>query len=101
MFDQILQAQQKAEEIKTRLKAITVTSEVENGAIKVTATADKAIKNIEINASFLKEADKEQLEELLTSALNKALEQAENVSQSEMAAATKDMFGGLQGMFGK
>ncbi len=101
MLDQILQAQQKAEEIKTRLKAITVTAEVENGAIKVTATGDKTIKNIEIDASFLKDADKEQLEELLTSGVNKALEQAENLSQAEMAAATKDMFGGLQGLFGK
>jgi len=42
-----------------------------------------------------------ELEELLVVAINKAMEQADNVSQSEMAAMTKDMFGGLGGMFGK
>jgi len=32
---------------------------------------------------------------LLVVAFNKAMEQADNVSQAEMAAITKDMFGGL------
>jgi len=51
--------------------------------------------------SFFKSADKEELEELLLVAINKSLEQAENVSQSEMAALTKDMFGGMGNLFGK
>jgi len=38
------------------------------------------------------------LEELLVVALNKALTQAENVSQSEMQAASQDMLGGLGGL---
>jgi hypothetical protein len=33
-------------------------------------------------------------------AINKTLEQADKVSQVEMEAATKGMFGGLGGMFG-
>ncbi len=100
MFDKLMQAQQKAEEIKKRLDGITVTGEVEAGKIKVTSTANKKITSIHIDASFLEAADKEELEELLAVAANKALEQADNVSQTEMQAATKDMLGGLGGMFG-
>ena len=33
-------------------------------------------------------------------AVNKAVEQAEKVSQTEMQAATRDMFGGLGNLFG-
>jgi len=39
------------------------------------------------------------LEELLVIAINKAMEQADNVSQAEMAASAKAMFGNLGGLF--
>lgn len=99
-----MQAQQKAEEIKKRLDNITVVGEAESGKIRVTATGNKKVQSIDINEDFLKSADKEELEELLAVAVNKALEQAENVGQSEMQAATQDMLGGLGGLgniFGK
>jgi len=90
-----MQAQQKAGEIKQRLDAITVSGSAEGGKITVKANANKVIQAVNIDEEFLKEADKEELEELLVIAINKAMEQADNVSQSEMAAMTKDMFGGL------
>ena len=101
MFDKLLEAQQKAEEIKKRLDTISVSSEVEGGKIKIIATANKHITSISIDPGFLANTDAEELEELLTTAINKALEQAESVSQTEMQAATRDMMGGLGNLFGK
>lgn len=101
MFDKLMQAQQKAEEIKKRLDDISVFGEVEGGKIKVTASANKEIKEITIDSDFLSIAEKDELEELLVIAVNKALTQADQVSQSEMQAVTNDMLGGLGGMFGK
>ncbi len=101
MFDKLLEAQAKAGEVKKRLDAITVSGMAEGGKISVTANGNKVIQSINIDEEFLKAADKEELEELLIVAINKALEQADNVSQSEMAAMTKDMFGGLGNLFGK
>ena len=101
MFDKILEAKQKAEEVKKRLDGLTVMGSVEGGKIKVTSNGNKVIQSIMIDDEFLKEADKEELEELLTLAVNKALEQAENINQSEMAALSQQMFGGLGGLFGK
>src|SRR5476651_1051255 len=100
MFDKLMQAQQKAGEVKQRLDAITVSGMAEGGKITVTANGNKVVQSIAIDEGFLKEADKEQLEELLVIAVNKAMEQADNVSQSEMAAITKDMFGGMGNLFG-
>ncbi|UEG53481.1 YbaB/EbfC family nucleoid-associated protein [Mucilaginibacter daejeonensis] len=101
MFDKLFEAQQKAGEVKQRLDGIQVSGSVEGGKITVVANGNKVLQSINIDPEFLKEADKEELEELMVLAVNKALEQAENVNQAEMAAMTKNMFGDLGGMFGK
>jgi DNA-binding YbaB/EbfC family protein len=104
MFDKILEAQAKAGEVKKRLDAITVTGTAEGGKVSVTANGNKKVLSITIDEELVQEADKEQLEDLLLIAVNKALEQAENLSQSEMAAMTQQMLGGmggLGGLFGK
>ena len=95
MFDKLMQAQQMAGEIKKRLDAISVSGSAEGGKIMVTANGNKLIQSVAIDPDFLKDADKEQLEELLVIAINKAVEQADNVSQSEMAAVTQNMLDGL------
>jgi len=101
MFDKIREAEQKAGYIKKRLDAISVSGTAEGGKITVNANANKVIQSIHIDDDFFKDADKEELEELLLVAINKAMDQADNVSQSEMAALTQQMFGGLGGIFGK
>lgn len=101
MFDKLMAAQQKADEIKKRLDTISVYGEVEGGKIRITATANKVITSVEIDEDFHRQSDKEELEELLLTAVNKALVQAEQVSAAEMQNMTKDMFGGLGGMFGQ
>ena len=101
MFDKLMAAQKQAEEIKKRLDTVSVFGEVEGGAIKVTATANKAITAIEIKEDFFAGAEREELEELLLMAVNKALAQADQVSATEMQAATQSMLGGLGGMFGQ
>lgn len=101
MFDKLIEAKQKAEEVKKRLDNITVSGIAEGGKIRVTASGNKEIQSINIDDELLKTAEKDELEELLIVAVNKALEQAESVSQSEMAALSRDMFGGMGGLFGK
>ncbi|MBB6499471.1 YbaB/EbfC family nucleoid-associated protein [Pedobacter cryoconitis] len=101
MFEKLMAAQQKADEIKKRLDTVSVFAEVESGAIKITSTANKTITAIDINEDFFKQADREELEELLLTAINKVLQQAEVVNTNEMQAATQDMLGGLGGMFGQ
>jgi len=98
MFDKLFEAQQKAEEIKKRLESISVKGEVENGAIQVIASANKKVKEVKIDEEFFKNADKEEIEELLVVALNKAFEQADNISQSETAAMTQEMLGSMGGL---
>ena len=98
MFDKLMEAQQKAGEVKKRVDAISVSGSVEGGKVIVTANANKVVQSVSIDPEFLKDADHEELEELLVTAINKAMQQADNISQSEMAAMTKSMLGGLGGL---
>src|SRR3546814_12521935 len=88
-------AQQKAEEIKKRLDHVTVKGAAEGGAIKVTATATREVTDISIDPTFLVNADKEALEEVLAVAINNALIQAEHMRQTAMQGAPKEMPGGF------
>ena len=101
MFDKLLQAQQKADEVKKRLDNISVSGETEGGKVRVIASANKEIRELTIDSEFFAQADKEELEEIIIVAINKALTQAEKVSQSEMQAVSQDLLGGFGNLFNK
>lgn len=104
MLDKIFEAQQKAEEVKKRLDGIMVSGNAENGKITVTSNGNRIIQSIHIDEDFFKAADREELEELLAVAVNKAVEHAENLNQAEMAALSQSMLGSLGdlgNLFGK
>lgn len=82
------EAQAKIEETKARLNTVMVDGESGNGDVIVTITANREIKNIAMDDELLK--DKEALEDYLIIALNKAIEKANQINESEMAAAAKD-----------
>lgn len=58
-----------------------------NGMVIVTITANREVKNIAIDDELLE--DKEALEDYLILALNKAIDKANKINESEMAAAAK------------
>lgn len=95
MMGKLQEMQQQTEKIKKRLDTISVEGEAENGLIKVVATANKKITSITIDDRLMSEGDKEQIEDLMMVAINKAIEKAENVSNAEMAGAAKGMLPGF------
>lgn len=98
MLDKIQALQSQMEEIKNRLDAIQVEGQAESGKIKVYANGNKVITSVQMAGDLLN--DKEQLEELLVIAINRALEQAENVNKSEMQSMAGKLMPGLGSMFG-
>ena len=95
MMAKLKEAQQKIEETKLRLNTILIDGESGNGLVKVTITANRAVKNISISEDI---TDKEEVEDLLVIALNKALEKANTISETELAAAAKDGMPNIPGM---
>lgn len=87
--------QGQMEDIKGKLNNISVVGEAENGSIKVVANGNRMLNSIEINPDFYSSATKEQIEDLILTAANRALEQAERVEKSEMSHAAMGMIPGL------
>lgn len=96
MMDKLKVAQQKIEETKARLNTVLVKGQSGNGKIKVTITANREIRSIDIADDLVKE--KEALEDYLIIALNNALEKANEINEAEMAAAAKDGLPNIPGM---
>jgi len=96
MMDKLKAAQQKVEETKTRLNSVLVDEASSDQKIKVTLTANRAIKSIHIDESLL--SDAEELEDYLIITLNKAIEKATQINETEMAAAAKSGMPNIPGM---
>jgi len=98
LFLKLHEARQKIEESKKRLNDIIVEASVENGAIRVKANANKAIISIEIAEELIQAVNKTQLEEMITIATNRALEEAATKGEIEMKKITKDMLPNFPGL---
>lgn len=95
MMSKLKEAQQKIEETKIRLNTVLIDAEAGNGKVKVTVTANRAVKNISIAEELV---DKEEIEDFLIIALNEALSKANSISETELAAAAKDGMPNIPGM---
>tara|TARA_Y100000589_G_scaffold3897_3_gene3484 strand:+ start:713 stop:1015 length:303 start_codon:yes stop_codon:yes gene_type:complete len=96
MMGKLKEAQQKMEDVKSKLDQISVTGEAQG--VKVSLNGNKVVTSIDIPQMILDDRDKDQIEDLLILALNKGLENAENVAQSEGASAMKGMLPNIPGL---
>ncbi|MBL4670407.1 MAG: YbaB/EbfC family nucleoid-associated protein [Flavobacteriales bacterium] len=87
--------QVQMEETKSKLNNISVIGEAENGRIKVVANGNRLLNSIEIDENFFKSASREEIANIILTAANRALEQAERVEKSEMSHAAMGMMPGL------
>lgn len=95
MMGKLKEAQQKIEEAKIRLNTILIDEDAGNGKVKVTVTANRNVKSISISEEL---TDKEEIEDYLIIALNKALNKANSINEAELAAAAKDGMPNIPGM---
>jgi len=96
MMGKLKETQQKIEETKRRLDTILIDEQSNDGLLKVTLTANRTIKSIDLDETLL--ADKEQLEDYLILVLNKAIEKATNVNEAELGAVAKAGMPNIPGM---
>ena len=96
MMQKLTDAKQKVEETQRRLDTVYVDGISNAGAVRVSVTANKEVKSIEIADALLQ--DKEALEDYLILALNDALEKATKISEAELAAAAKDGLPNIPGL---
>lgn len=100
MMGKLKETQQNIEDTKKRLDTVLVDEQSSDGLLKVTLTANRAIKSITIDDALLE--DKEQLEDYIILVMNKAIEKATKTNEAEMEAVTKmdmPMIPGMEDLF--
>lgn len=96
MMGKLKETQKKVEETKERLNSVYVDEQSTDGLLKVSLTANRTIKSIEIDNSLLE--DKEQLEDYLVVTLNNAVEKATKIQEAELAAVAKEGMPNIPGL---
>ena len=100
MMGKLRDTQLKLEETKKRLDTVLIDEQSSDGLLKITITANRTIKSITVDDALLE--DKEQLEDYLVLVMNKAIERASTVNQTELDAVSKmdlPMIPGMEDMF--
>lgn len=87
MLEKLQQMKQNVAEVKEKLNRVSVTGESANGKVRVVCNGNKVVISFHIDES-LQNGDAEELEDHLILATNRAIEQAENLHQSEISAVT-------------
>lgn len=100
MFDLINklgEVKKKMEEVKARLGHILLDAEAGEGLVKVTVNGNRELKSIDISETLLSPDRREELQDLIEVAVNRAIQKAEETNESEMKAAGKDFLPGFPG----
>lgn len=96
MMNKLKETQEKVEATKQRLNTILIDEASTDNKLKVTITANRTLKTIEIDDELLE--DKEMLEDYLILTLNKAIEKATSVNETEIAAVAKEGMPDIPGL---
>lgn len=96
LMSKLQETKVKAEETKERLKTVLIDEKSSDGLLELTVTASGRVKDIKLAQELLE--DKEQLEDYLTLTLNKALDKAQEIHDTEMAAVAKEGMPNIPGL---
>ncbi|HHV06199.1 MAG TPA: YbaB/EbfC family nucleoid-associated protein [Anaerolineaceae bacterium] len=93
MMAQIAKLQEQMEQAQAELAEKTVTETAGGGAVQVTMTGDQHCKGIIIDEELLADGDVELLQDMVLTAVNKALDASRALSEEQMAPFTNMLSG--------
>ena len=94
MLGKIQHLKKQAEESKQRLEEMKISEEAGGGIIRVGMNGNRKLESIEINAD-LKAIDKEDLEDLLMVAFERALSKVNDINEKEVMSSAQSLFPGI------
>lgn len=88
--------QREMDKVQAEIEEMETTATSGGGAVTVTVTGKKELKDIQIQPEVVDPDDVEMLQDLIIAATNEALRQMEEISQSEMSKFTAGL--GIPGL---
>ncbi len=96
MMGKLKETQEKIKATKERLNTVQLEEQSSDGLLSVSITANRKLKSIRIDQRLL--SDKKQLEDYLILTINRAIEKATEVNETELAAVAKEGMPNIPGM---
>jgi len=98
MLGKVQELQQRVNETQQKLLELESTAEVGGGMVRVTINGKQEIRKISIEKSVVSPDDIELLEDLILSAVNKAIDQSQKMAREEMSKVTSGMLPNIPGL---
>lgn len=95
-----LQMQQEMERIQAELAEAEVEGSAGGGVVRAVVTGKQSIVSVTIDPSAVDADDVEMLQDLVTAAVNEALDASRRLAEQKMGALTS-LTGGLGGLLGR
>ena len=89
LMKQATRMQQQIEQVQAQLTSKTVEATSGGGAVKVVAKCDGTLASVKIDPQALNPSDAQILEDMILTATNQALNQAKEISNTEMGKVTQ------------
>ena len=96
MFGKLMEMQKQMEAVKQRLENASVEASSPENRVVARMNGNRKLIALQIDPDWLKQADAEEVTDLIQVAINRALEKAEQLNESEMRSIAGNM---LPGMF--
>lgn len=97
MMSKVKEMQEKMKIAQESLAEIIVEGESGAGMVKAKVNGKKELISIDIDASLMKEEDKEMVQDLVVAATNKALAEADIQSKEKLKESTEGMMPNIPG----
>jgi DNA-binding YbaB/EbfC family protein len=95
-----MQMQQEMGRIQAELAATEVEGSAGGGVVRATVTGTQVLRSVVIDPAAVDPADVDMLQDLVTAAVNDALEASRRLAEQKMGAMTA-LGGGLGGLLGR
>jgi len=92
-------AQEAQKEMRAKLEGIHLTGDAESGMVRITMSGNRKLLDIHIDNELIIRGDKQAIEELLTTAFQRALDKADALHAEEMKNTAKGILPNIPGLF--
>lgn len=98
MMAKVQEVQAKMAEVQEQLVHMTTTGESGGGMVVVTINGKQELTNITLDRTIIDPDDSEMLEDLILSAVNKAIENSQKMAQEELGKVTSGVLPNIPGL---
>jgi hypothetical protein len=98
MMQHLQEVRKRIEKVQSELEGKTVTADAGGGMVRVTVNGRLRVTRIEIEKDAVDPNDLSLLEDLTAAAVNKGIDEAQKMSQQEMAKVTGGMMPNIPGL---